>query len=87
MFNLREGFGRKDDYPPQRYFDEPLPSRLPIVRGKRLNRRKYEKLLDAYYRLHGWDKNGKPKPETLRKLSLKETDIRNLAHEVFPEKN
>lgn len=83
MFNLREGFTRKDDYPPQRYFDEPLPSGLPIVRGKRISRKKYEKLLDAYYELHGWDLNGVPKAETLEKLKLKEEEIKLMVGEVF----
>jgi len=83
MFNLREGFTRKDDYPPQRYFDEPLPSGLPIVRGKRMDREKYEKLLDAYYTLHGWDSNGVPKAETLRRLGLTEEGIKALVGEVF----
>ena len=83
MFNVREGFTRKDDYPPQRYFDEPLPDGLPIVRGKRMIREKYEKLLDAYYSLHGWDSNGVPKPETLEKLGLREDEIKRLVGEVF----
>jgi aldehyde:ferredoxin oxidoreductase len=86
MFNLREGFTRKDDYPPQRYFDEPLPGGLPIVRGKRMIREKYEKLLDAYYALHGWDLNGVPEVETLQKLGLKEEEIKALMGEVFGER-
>jgi hypothetical protein len=27
-------------------------------------------MLDEYYRLHGWDKNGVPKKETIRRLGL-----------------
>ncbi|RLI28158.1 aldehyde ferredoxin oxidoreductase [Candidatus Bathyarchaeota archaeon] len=83
MFNVREGFTRKDDYPPQRYFEEPLPDGLPIVRGKKMDREKYEKLLDAYYELHGWDREGIPKPETLRRLGLEEERIEALVGELF----
>ncbi|TEU05193.1 aldehyde ferredoxin oxidoreductase, partial [Candidatus Bathyarchaeota archaeon] len=70
MFNLREGFSRKDDRLPERYFEEPTPIGLPIVRGKKIDRDKFEKMLDEYYALHGWDENGVPKKETLEGLGL-----------------
>jgi aldehyde:ferredoxin oxidoreductase len=43
---------------------------LKPVRGKHLDRKKYEKMLDEYYELHGWDSDGMPTPETLKKLEL-----------------
>ena len=70
MFNLREGFSRKDDTLPERYFTEPTPTGLPIARGKKIDRDRFEKMLDEYYALHGWDENGAPKKETLERLGL-----------------
>ena len=68
-FNLREGFGRKDDTLPLRITTEPLrnagPSEGQIVR-------KLDALLDEYYRLRGWDENGVPTPEKLKELGLEE---------------
>jgi len=70
MFNLREGFSRKDDILPERYFKEPTPIGLPIAKGKKMDRARFEKMLDEYYALHGWDENGSPKKETLERLGL-----------------
>ena len=70
MFNIREGFTRKDDALPERYFKEPTPIGLPIVKGKKIDKDKFEKVLDEYYALHGWDENGFPKKETLERLAL-----------------
>jgi len=69
-FNLREGFTRKDDTLPERYFKEPTPMGLPIAKGRKIDRERFEKMLDEYYELHNWDKNGVPKKETLEKLGL-----------------
>jgi len=70
MFNLREGFSRKDDTLPERYFKEPTPIGLPKVKGKKIDREKFEKMLNEYYALHKWDENGVPKKKTLKKLRL-----------------
>ena len=70
MFNLREGFSRKDDNLPERFFKEPTPIGLPIARNKRIVKEKFNKMLDEYYALHEWDDNGVPKKETLKKLRL-----------------
>jgi aldehyde:ferredoxin oxidoreductase len=35
-----------------------------------ISRAEFEKMLDEYYRLHGWDGNGIPTKRTLRKLGL-----------------
>ena len=69
-FNLREGFSRKDDTLPERYFKEPTPIGLPIAKGKKIDKDKFERMLDEYYLLHGWDENGFPKKETLESLRL-----------------
>ncbi len=70
MFNLREGFTRKDDTLPERYFKEPTPVGLPIARGKRIKKEKFEAMLDEYYALHSWNNKGVPTKKTLVKLGL-----------------
>ena len=70
MFNLREGFSRKDDNLPERFFKEPTPIGLPIARNRKIDKEKFNKMLDEYYALHEWDNNGVPQKETLKKLRL-----------------
>ena len=70
MFNNREGFSRKDDALPERYFKEATPIGLPRVRDRKINKEKFEKMLDEYYTLHGWDDNGVPTIETIQKLGI-----------------
>jgi aldehyde:ferredoxin oxidoreductase len=67
LFNVREGLGRKNDIPPPIFFE---PRKEGTRKGIGLEREKYEKLLDEYYELHGWDEEGRPLPETLRRLRL-----------------
>ena len=67
MFNIREGFGRKDDTLPKRLLEEPAP--LGPAKGHVV---KLDQMLDEYYAFRGWDKNGVPKPETLKRLGLEE---------------
>ena len=67
MFNLREGFGRKDDTLPRRFLEEPMPegpSRGNVV--------ELDQLLADYYTQRGWDKEGKVTPEKLEELGLKD---------------
>jgi len=70
MFNIREGLTRNDDWLVDRYFDEPTKLGIPIARDKVIDRDKFRKMLDEYYELHGWDENGAPSPEILRKLGI-----------------
>ncbi|UCH31520.1 MAG: aldehyde ferredoxin oxidoreductase family protein [Candidatus Bathyarchaeota archaeon] len=70
LFNLREGFSRKDDDLPKRYFKEPTPIGLPVARNKVIDREKFSEMLDEYYKLHGWDSMGVPTTKTLKKLAL-----------------
>ncbi|MGD8386383.1 MAG: aldehyde ferredoxin oxidoreductase family protein [Desulfobacteraceae bacterium] len=66
----RFGLRRKDDYPPVRCFDEPVPSGP--LQGAVLERDRYEDLLSAYYRYRGWNEEGIPQREALESLGLKE---------------
>ncbi|MDZ4245705.1 MAG: aldehyde ferredoxin oxidoreductase family protein [Dehalococcoidia bacterium] len=72
LFNIREGFSRHDDTLPQRMLTEPLlnagPSEGQIVR-------KQDSLLDEYYELRGWDRNGIPTPAKLKELGLSDKSV------------
>ncbi|MBU2260824.1 MAG: aldehyde ferredoxin oxidoreductase family protein [Proteobacteria bacterium] len=68
VFNLREGFGRRDDTLPDRLF-EPLESGA--LQGKGLDRREFEDLLTLYYEAMGWDPaDGVPTRGKLAELNL-----------------
>lgn len=64
LFNLREGFTKKDDKLSRRFTKEPL------IKGDKRSVVNIEKMLPAYYKLRGWDKNGIPTLKTLKKLGL-----------------
>lgn len=69
LFNVREGMGRSNDFPPRRLLEEPIANGP--ARGECLDRRSYEQMLDEYYRLRGWDsETGIPTKEKQRELGL-----------------
>ena len=69
LFNLREGFGRQADYPPQRFFNEEIPDGP--AKGAKLSREEYDRVLDDYYEARGWDKKtGQPLQQKMRSLGL-----------------
>jgi aldehyde:ferredoxin oxidoreductase len=70
LFNIREGLTRKDDWLVDRYFDELTTLGIPGVRGKTIDRQKFTKMIDEYYQYHGWDENGVPTLETLKRLEI-----------------
>ncbi len=70
LFNNREGAGRSEDRLPDRYYDEKTTLGFEMVRGRSIDREKFESMLDEYYRHHGWDAEGRPTPETLSRLGL-----------------
>ena len=55
-FNIREGFSRKDDTLPPRLLNEPLPDGM--AAGKKVEG--LDIMLDEYYTIMGWDKEGIP---------------------------
>jgi len=69
-FNVREGFSRKDDTLPRRMFTEPL--RGGLRDGEMI--RKPDTVIDEYYEVRGWDRDGIPTRETLARLGLEEVD-------------
>ncbi|MHC4779686.1 MAG: aldehyde ferredoxin oxidoreductase C-terminal domain-containing protein, partial [Planctomycetota bacterium] len=71
MFNLRAGLTRRDDWIPERIFDEGGPSG-----EKGLDRETFRVLIDDYYSLHGWNPNGIPTDLKKKELGLEEEPAR-----------
>jgi aldehyde:ferredoxin oxidoreductase len=65
LFNTREGLTRKEDTLPSRNLTEHMPSGP--AKGHVVE---LDPMLDEYYALVGWDKNGVPTAEQLSKLGL-----------------
>jgi aldehyde:ferredoxin oxidoreductase len=77
VFNLTRAFWIREygkkwsinmDVPPARWFEEPLTKGA--FKGSRLDRGKYNGMLQIYYRKRGWDERGIPRNSTLRRLEL-----------------
>ena len=65
LFNQRAGLSRKDDTLPKRLLAEPMPAGP--AKGKTVP---LGKMLPEYYRLRGWDAEGKPTRSKLASLGL-----------------
>ncbi|MCK4341862.1 MAG: aldehyde ferredoxin oxidoreductase family protein [Phycisphaerae bacterium] len=65
LFNMRAGFGRKDDTLPPRWLSEPIPAGP--AKGKTVP---LDEMLTEYYQLRGWDEQGQPTKEKLATLGL-----------------
>jgi aldehyde:ferredoxin oxidoreductase len=68
VFNAREGFDRKDDKLPKKFYKQ-LVGTGPTA-GVALTHEEIEFALDEYYRLAGWTNDGLPTKEALRKLDI-----------------
>lgn len=84
LYNVRLGLSRRDDHLPSRFTAESLPihsytrdaatgsvvrSAEPVHIGQLHD---FEAMLDRYYDLRGWDRNGIPTTETIHRLGLDE---------------
>ncbi|MEI8131052.1 MAG: aldehyde ferredoxin oxidoreductase family protein [Leptolinea sp.] len=81
LFNVRCGLSRQDDYLPKRFTTETLPllsnETDPVTGVTTLGKllrvgqlKDFDAMLDRYYLLRGWDKEGCPEKETLVRLGL-----------------
>jgi aldehyde:ferredoxin oxidoreductase len=68
VFNVREGFGRRQDSLPKRILTEPLHTREADGEGQMV--RHQDEFLDRYYKLRGWTRNGIPTEAKLKKMKL-----------------
>jgi aldehyde:ferredoxin oxidoreductase len=79
IFNLTRAFWIREygkkwtslmDVPPARWFEEPITKGS--LKGTKLDRAKYDVMLQKYYKKRGWDERGIPTKATLEKLGLKD---------------
>ena len=67
LFNTREGLDRKADTLPDRFF---MPLESGPLQGNALKKEDFEKALDLYYGMMGWDEMGSPRESTLVALGI-----------------
>ncbi|RLG02279.1 MAG: aldehyde ferredoxin oxidoreductase [Thaumarchaeota archaeon] len=67
LFNIREGFSKKDDKLPERFLKTPLPEGP--AKGQTVHLRQ---MLSEYYNARGWNEEGIPTKEKLKQLKLTE---------------
>jgi aldehyde:ferredoxin oxidoreductase len=67
-FNAREGFTRKDDTLPKKFF-KPLGGTGPTS-GLAVGKKEFEDALNMYYEMHGWTEDGVPTAYSLKKSGL-----------------
>ncbi|MFW5898745.1 MAG: aldehyde ferredoxin oxidoreductase family protein [Candidatus Saliniplasma sp.] len=70
LFNLKNGFTREDDKLPDRFFKDKVL--YGPTEGETISRREFEEELDRYYDVRGWDEEGIPLKNTLKRLDLPE---------------
>jgi aldehyde:ferredoxin oxidoreductase len=63
-----EDFGRKYDYPPERFYTETIPNGP--NEGHCFSEEEIDQLLDEYYKARGWDEDGIPTKQTLEEMDL-----------------
>jgi aldehyde:ferredoxin oxidoreductase len=81
-YSVREGFSRKDDDFPERFYRDPWPSGP--FKGCIARREKVNKILDEYYELRGWDKKrGVPTKKKLLELGLDDVAIELSKHTLI----
>ncbi|MHA1949006.1 MAG: aldehyde ferredoxin oxidoreductase family protein [Candidatus Thorarchaeota archaeon] len=69
LFNIREGMSRKDDVIPPRFWEAETHGPAEGMKAF-VDRDDFEKSLDRYYEVRGWNKDGTPTKETIEKLGL-----------------
>ncbi|MCJ7581514.1 MAG: aldehyde ferredoxin oxidoreductase C-terminal domain-containing protein, partial [Candidatus Aminicenantes bacterium] len=67
-YNLRNGRKASDDILPDRFFNE--ESLSGFMRGKTMDKDFFRSLIQKYYILRGWNKEGEPTKEILSKYGL-----------------
>jgi aldehyde:ferredoxin oxidoreductase len=70
LFSCREGISRKDDYLPEKFAVEGIGDGP--LKGNLMSRDNQDYMLDKYYALRGWDENGIPGDELIKRLGLED---------------
>ena len=79
LFNIREGLTRKDDHLPWKVMNVPIPDEG-VAKGSHVTQKDLDILLDDYYEVRGWTKEGVPTIEKLKEIGLED-----LAYIVKPK--
>ncbi len=69
-FNIKRGFGQRDDTLPRRFFEEPLKTLGEDIPA--IDLPSFNQMLMEYYGINGWGRDGVPTLETLERLGLHE---------------
>ncbi|MFX1484270.1 MAG: aldehyde ferredoxin oxidoreductase family protein [Promethearchaeota archaeon] len=69
LFNINEGIKRKDDIVPAKFWEAETVGPSKGMKAF-INHDDFEKSLDLYYELRGWNKEGVPTQDTIEKLRL-----------------
>lgn len=73
---IHTGFDRKNDLPHRRFLEDPIPSGP--HKGEKLDKEGFNKMLDKFYELHGWDK----KTGWQTRKCLEELDMQDVAEKL-----
>ncbi|MEM2994667.1 MAG: aldehyde ferredoxin oxidoreductase family protein [Candidatus Bathyarchaeia archaeon] len=71
IFNVREGLSRKDDTLPYKVMHHPIPDEGPS-KGAYVSQEELDLLLDDYYAVRGWTREGIPTIEKLKELGMED---------------
>jgi aldehyde:ferredoxin oxidoreductase len=82
LFNIREGFTRKDDTVPAKVMSTPIPDDT-VSKGSYITQKELDFMLDDYYEARGWTKEGIPTPEKLKEIDM--TDLATLVKGGVPK--
>jgi aldehyde:ferredoxin oxidoreductase len=69
-YNVREGWTRRDDYPPPRIMKDPIPNG--VAKGSVVTEKEFEMMLNAYFEAREWNDEGLPRKEKLIELGLED---------------
>jgi len=69
VINVREGLSRKDDTLPWKVMNVPIPDEGPS-KGAHVTQEELDLMLDDYYEVRGWTRDGIPTPEKLKALGM-----------------
>lgn len=71
LINVREGFSRKDDTLPYKVMHVPIPDEG-VSKGSYVSQEELDLLLDDYYKVRGWTRDGIPTIEKLNELGMED---------------
>ncbi len=69
LYNIREGFTRKDDHLPAKVMSTPIPDDT-VSKGSYISQKELDFMLDDYYEARGWTNDGVPTIEKLKEIEL-----------------